>query len=242
VIFIKRNNIVGNTYGELTVIKIDEEKTNKSKKKEIFWQCVCSCGNYKVSRGCDLKSGKYTCCNKCSKTRQVANSKTYNEFDVSGDFGVGYIDDIEFYFDVEDYPKIKDIKWNKQNQGYITGYIKNNKYVLLHRFIMDADKDVIIDHINHNKKDNRKSNLRISDYSKNGMNKEIDNRSIYPGVRYHKKYNNWTARIQVCYKPIHLGTFETCEEAISARKDAEDIYCGEFSYRRSVLEKENNNA
>lgn len=102
---------------------------------------------------------------------------------------------------------------------------------------MNADKNVIIDHINHDKTDNRKLNLRIADYSKNGMNKKYDNRSVYPGVRFHKKQNNWSARIQVNYNPIHLGTFTTMDEAIKARKEAEDKYYGEFSYRKSVSER-----
>jgi hypothetical protein len=223
-------------YGDLTVIGIDEEKTNNSKKNEIYWSCICVCGNTKVARGCELKNGKYSCCNKCSIKKRVVNTKTYNAFDISGEFGIGYVGDSEFYFDLEDYEKIKNIKWCKHGAGYISGYIQNNEYILLHRLIMNATDDVIIDHIDHNKKNNRKNNLRISDYSKNGMNKEIDNRSVYPGVRYHKRYNNWTARIQVLYKSIHLGTFETCEEAINARKIAEDKYYGEYSYRKSVIE------
>ena len=218
------------------VIGINEEKTNNNKKKELFWNCICACGESKVARGCELKSGKYTCCNKCSINRRVANLKTHNTFDISGDFGIGYAGDVEFYFDIEDYEKIKDIKWCKHTGGYISGYIKNNEYILMHRLVMDADSDVLIDHIDHNKRNNRKYNLRTSDYSKNGMNKEIDDRSVYSGVRYHKRYDNWTARIQVFYNSIHLGTFGTCEEAINARKVAEDKYYGEYSYRRSVLE------
>lgn len=105
---------------------------------------------------------------------------------------------------------------------------------------MNADRAVLIDHINHDKTDNRKSNLRVADYSKNGMNKRYDSRSVYPGVRFHKAQNNWSARIQVNYNPIHLGTFQTEKEAIIARKDAEDKYYGEFSYRKSVSERKMN--
>lgn len=184
-----------------------------------------------------MKSGKYTCCNQCSVKRRVKKTKTYNNFEVDGEYGIGYAGDITFKFDLDDYEKIKHIKWCKHSSGYISGYFKNNHYELLHRFVMNADKNVIIDHINHDKTDNRKLNLRIADYSKNGMNKKYDNRSVYPGVRFHKKQNNWSARIQVNYNPIHLGTFTTMDEAIKARKEAEDKYYGEFSYRKSVSER-----
>ena len=77
-----------------------------------------------------------------------------------------------------------------------------------------------VDHINHNKLDNRKSNLRICTHQQNCMNVS-DN---VKGIHYDKSRNKWMAHI----KGKNLGRFNTKEEAIEARKQAEMDYFGEY--------------
>jgi hypothetical protein len=80
-----------------------------------------------------------------------------------------------------------------------------------------------IDHINGDKKDNRWINLRESNPSHNAKNakKRLDNQSGVTGVHFHKKSNKWTAQIQIHNKGIHIGLFCTKDDAIAARKQAE---------------------
>lgn len=77
----------------------------------------------------------------------------------------------EGIIDIEDIDKVKDIKWRLHNNGYICR-TENRTTLYLHRFIMDYYGELDIDHINRNKLDNRKSNLRIVNHSVNALNKD----------------------------------------------------------------------
>ena len=93
-----------------------------------------------------------------------------------------------------------------------------------------------VDHINHNVKDNRKSNLRIVTISQNAINKKIvsNNTSGVTGICWNKNSCCWQAYITLNYKTKHLGCFKNKEDAIKARKDAEEKYFGEYSYKNSM--------
>ena len=123
--------------------------------------------------------------------------------------------------DLEDIDKVKDIKWRN-----LKGYAFNSTIGHLHRFIMNCPDDLVIDHINHNTLDNRKENLRICTLSENQHNRipGKNNVSGYVGVTPSPTPGKWVARIRVNYRTIHLGTFNTIEEAIEARKNAEIEY------------------
>jgi hypothetical protein len=97
------------------------------------------------------------------------------------------------------------------------------------------NEKLFVDHINGNKADNRKNNLRLVTASQNLMNTKLrsDNTSGYKGVYYNKKNNKRYARITVNKKIINLGSFKNKEDAIKIRKDAEEKYFGEYSYNNS---------
>lgn len=104
--------------------------------------------------------------------------------------------------------------------------------VKLHRYIMIINNsNLVVDHINRNPLDNRKSNLRICSYKENGFNKSIrvDNTSGIPGVSFHKINKKWRAKIKYNNLTIHLGYFEDINEALINRIVAEEILFGEYS-------------
>ena len=113
------------------------------------------------------------------------------------------------------------------------GYVINSKMERLHRIIMNCPKDKVIDHINHNPLDNRKSNLRICTQMENSYNMPlpINNKSGCRGVGYDKSCKLWKAKIQYNRKLKYLGGFKTKEEAIKARKEAEQKYFGGYAYK-----------
>ena len=126
---------------------------------------------------------------------------------------------------LDDVEKVKKYKWRLNQKGYgITQEHKHSKIIRLHRYIMDCPENMVVDHINHNPLDNRRSNLRICTQQENSMNK-----SNVKGVTWESDRCKWRANI--CYKGkrINLGRYETKEEAIKARKEAEKIYFGEFA-------------
>lgn len=129
------------------------------------------------------------------------------------------------------------IKANKQFLGKKAGYlnqeyikIKLNKGYLAHRlawlYVYGEFPTDCIDHINGIKTDNRISNLRDVSNQTNMKNQKRrnTNKSGITGVFWHKTNKMWTSTISVNYKQIHLGSFSTKEDAISARKTAEIKY------------------
>lgn len=136
--------------------------------------------------------------------------------------------------DDEDYDSVACYPWYLNYHGYIAGKV-NGGCVYLHRFLMGEPSGKVIDHINGNKQDNRRCNLRICTVKENVRNarRPKNNTSGYTGVTYRKHKDRYLANIMVDRKQIHLGYYKTPEEAIAARKAGEQKYFGEFAYSGS---------
>lgn len=106
----------------------------------------------------------------------------------------------------------------------------------MHRLIMDATSDVEIDHINLNRADNRRENLRFATHQENNFNKKYHKNSTtkIKGVYWSKRLQKWYAKIYFNYKSIHLGVFENLEDAVAARQKAEKEYFKEFNYKEAT--------
>jgi len=121
-------------------------------------------------------------------------------------------------------------------RGYI-GVIVHGKKYQAHRLIWlyvhghFPPKWQDIDHANQIKHDNRLSNLRLSSRSQNQANVNMysSNTTGYKGVSWHKQREKFRASIRHNYKSIHLGVFDTAEEASDAYKAAAQKIYGEFA-------------
>ena len=124
-----------------------------------------------------------------------------------------------------DNEKIIKYNWCKYSNVYCATKIKG-KIIPVHRFLINPKENEVVDHINRNKKDNRMSNLRNTNKSINAFNTDIriNNHSGYTGVYYRNDTKKWTAEIKKDYKKIVLGCYEKIEDAIKARKNAEEEY------------------
>lgn len=83
-----------------------------------------------------------------------------------------------------------------------------------------------IDHINRQRNDNRLANLRLTSRAENCQNQPVrkTNKSGKTGVYFHRVSKKWAAVISVDKRQLHLGTFNNCDEALAARRDAETKY------------------
>jgi hypothetical protein len=90
---------------------------------------------------------------------------------------------------------------------------------------------MVTDHINHNKLDNRKSNLRVCTDLQNARNSTYrpNNTSGFKGVSLRKKYGTWSADIKINYFHKFLGYFSSPEEAAHAYDNAAKEIYGEFA-------------
>ena len=112
-------------------------------------------------------------------------------------------------------------------KGYYCVILYNNskrKNINIHRlvgvaFVENPDNKICLDHINNNKLDNNISNLRWSTYQENNRNASIrsDNSSGIKGIYWNKKAKKYHTRIKIDGNYIHLGYYDTIEEATEAR-------------------------
>lgn len=127
--------------------------------------------------------------------------------------------------DLSDLEKLEAHAWSTNNSGYASATIRG-KSTFLHRHILGYKGDLDVDHINRNRLDCRKANLRLVNRSQNNYNSKLrwDNSSGIKGVVWHKLNKRWQAQIQVKGKNIYLGAFIAKQDAIAARIAAEGIY------------------
>lgn len=235
-------DLSGQKIDELQVIDRNYEKSKEYFEKyhsyDVFWNCICSCGNSVIKSTGYLKSKTIKNPKSCgcvgSKIKYLSHNQKYNKYEFCDDYIIGYtFDNKTFIIDKDDYDKVKEYCWRFDPNGYVIANAKksSNKIIRLNRFIMNADESIsCVDHKNWNKSDNRKSNLRIATKTENNINihRKANNTSGYTGVT---KNNNgyWVARISKNGIRYYLGTYKTFEEAVKVRHKAEMLLHGEWS-------------
>ena len=127
--------------------------------------------------------------------------------------------------------KVGDATGSQNGKGYLNIKLQSRPFQA-HRlawlYVYGEWPEDQLDHINRNRSDNRISNLREVTNKQNHQNasKRSDNTSGHPGVSWYKQRSEWRAQITHNYKHIHLGYFNTIEEAVAARKAGELKYWG----------------
>ncbi len=139
--------------------------------------------------------------------------------------------------DDDDFIRFGFMKWSAGHRG--SGFYAFRNFnvsgkktpMYLHRLIAGAGKGVVVDHINHDTLDCRKSNLRICTVAENMRNRrgpQYNSKSMIRGVYFDIERNTWNATIGVSGKTIALGRFKTKELAIVARVAASEKYFAQY--------------
>lgn len=141
--------------------------------------------------------------------------------------------------DEEDYEFLN--QWNWTTDRIKNGYATTKTIGLMHRFLLKVEKGVHTDHINHNRLDNRKCNLRICTQQQNQFNKQKGHpgqTSSFKGVSAARTtvsgQKKFTAHINFNWKTMHLGTFNNEIEAAKAYNNAANKYFGEFALLNQI--------
>lgn len=242
-----RKDLTKQKYERLTVLRQSKDDyIRPDGRKEALWECQCVCGNTVKVTSNSLKRGSTKSCGCLQKETQrengkntknlIPNEKKYNTYNLSGEYGIGYTSSgEEFYFDLEDYEKIKGFTWYVSKNNYI----ENTEHMYMHVLVMNTINRDYVDHIKHNTFDNRKSELRIVTPTQNSMNRKIqsNNTSKITGVSFHKASQRWFAYIKINKKQKRIYS-NSKEEAIVMRKELEDMYFKEYSYNNSLKKLE----
>lgn len=227
----------------LIVIGQTEDYVKPSGKRESRWICECNCDKHTIfaAVGHHIRKGLTKSCG-CLKVEKTKEScKKYNVYKLDQEYGIGIASncDEEFYFDLEDYDKIKQYCWCKDPIGYMKTRTPENKWIHMHRLITNNQYE-LVDHINHNQLDNRKSNLRDASRQINTLNRPdviSTNTSGFTGVYFHTSNKKWVANLSTNNKTYYLGSFADKNDAIKARLEAEKKYFGEFAPQRHLFEE-----
>ncbi len=142
--------------------------------------------------------------------------------------------------DNEDFEFLSQWKWRfhkgyaDRNFNYAGG---KRKCMLMHRVIAMTPDGMETDHINGNKLDNRRCNLRVCYRSENRFNQgkyNGDHHSQYKGVTWHKTWRKWQAQIRIDGKTKFLGKFDSEIAAALAFNEIAKQYHGEFAKLNEV--------
>jgi hypothetical protein len=114
--------------------------------------------------------------------------------------------------------------WRFGAKGYLavkarTASSSVRKTLYLHRLIADAPIGKYVDHINGNKLDNRRTNLRVCEPAFNSQNR-VSKRHSKSGVRgVYQDHGKWSVSATVNYRRYRIGTFENLDDATVASRD-----------------------
>lgn len=209
----EKENLSGNRFGKLTVIRRAEPKT---KYKQIYYECKCDCGNTTVVRKSHLVSGETKSCGCSLSDRRIK------------------------------------LEGTRIGRLFVLEYLGNRKY----RCLCDCGNETIVDGQKlrtgntvscgcYRKELQEGETFRKTLGMKNGTccalisskKARKDSVSGYRGVTRVKDKNKW--RAQICFQGRHmqLGTFDTKEEAIVARKEGEETFFKPYLEKQKYKKK-----
>lgn len=211
-------DLKGQIFGDLTVLSDAILKPRKDGRNNSWFLCECSCGNQFEVVGHALKSGNTKSCGKCSHGHSTGNNgkptPTYYSW-------ISAKNRTKIKPGHKDYEIYKDVsmcdRWFNSFEAFLKDMGERPPGTTLDRY---PDKTGNYE----------PDNCRWATYKEQTENRDKpktlnkNNTSGITGVGFDKSRSKWYARIKVNYKEIYLGRFDTKEEAINARKNAEAKY------------------
>ena len=157
-------------------------------------------------RPLDMPSGPPVC-------QLAASVRPTGDIDFSGLRTFQTSDGATVTVDATDYPFVTQWKWRLNSKGYVRRNTRQGS-ILLHRILMSATDEEIVDHEDRNPLNCRRGNLRVATYSQNNHNRT----SKFDGVRQPQGRTRWHVQVAINGKIHWVGSFATKEEGLEAKK------------------------
>lgn len=217
-------NIVGRVFEHWEVL----EEVHRNAGGTRQFRCKCRyCGCIAIKTKWQIEHRATNRCENCPPD--------YN-FKVDGEVAIGTLPDgSHFTIDAADINKVSQRWWHRKPEGYIVSTERTGRcrQLRLHEFLLNSNDlpNVIIDHINRNKLDCRRSNLRFVTPQQNVMNKSLskNNRTGYAGVFFDNKMGCYRAKIGINNQRISLGRSDNPVECAQMYNLAADMLFREFA-------------
>ncbi len=135
--------------------------------------------------------------------------------------------------DRDDEDRLSRHVWHRDTNGYARAMLKIDgrwKLVRMHRLLTQAPPDLYVDHIDCNRLNNTRANLRLCTPQQSVANiAKYRGQSRFKGVHWHKGAGKWMSQIKVAGRHVYLGLFENEEIAAAAYERAAKSVHGEFA-------------
>jgi hypothetical protein len=183
-------------------------------------KCICPIKN------CSRKISALGLCNKhysqMKRNGKVVERTRFDKQDIITDGNISYVvlrnfngdESGRVMIDTFNIPLVRKHKWYLGSSGYAVS-TSGRHIMLMHRLINNTPEGYLTDHINRNKLDNRKVNLRTCNESENMENRDMlaTNTAKVKGVYFHKATGKWTAEKIYKGKRYYFGLYDTMDEA-----------------------------
>ena len=226
-------DLTGQRFGKLVV----RERAKNSPSGNARWLCQCDCGNSTTVDGSRLRSGRTQSCGCLQREQSSKANKKFNTFRTVG--STVYVKmsntEKEMLVDSNIWEKLKNYCWYENTLGYAASKdYAAKKCILFHiTAFPDCPRDLVRDHIDGNKLNNQRKNIRFIRQEKNCQNRvrEKTTSSGRNGVSFNSHKKKWNSYITLNGKRKNLGYFQNLDDAIKVREEAEIKYFGEYRRR-----------
>ncbi len=131
--------------------------------------------------------------------------------------------------DIKDIELVTPYQWYFDGKYAATNLPEGRGKLRLHRLLINPETGLVTDHINGDRLDNKRNNLRMCSSSANNQNRPNNNKNGYRGITWNKRRKKWVAQISIDNKNKGLGYFITKEEAAEAYNAVASKLHGEFA-------------